>query len=76
MPHPDGNGTIGQYALHIQCPWRFVLAQCAWRLPTRSLMVTGSRDWWEPAERDKNLDWDDWNHHRRTPSLQEKALQP
>jgi hypothetical protein len=75
MPHPSGKGTIGQYALHIQCPWRFVLAQCAWRTPTRSLMVTGSGEWWEPAERPENFDLDDWNNHRRTPSLQQKALE-
>lgn len=23
-PHPSGAGTVGAYALHIQCPWRFV----------------------------------------------------
>jgi len=74
MPHPTGKGTIGQYALHVQCPWRFVLAQFAWRLPTRNLFVTGSGDWWEPAERPEDFDWDDWNDHRRTPSLREKAL--
>jgi hypothetical protein len=22
-PHPSGEGTIGDYALHVQCPWRF-----------------------------------------------------
>jgi hypothetical protein len=22
-PHPSGDGTIGDYALHVQCPWRF-----------------------------------------------------
>ncbi len=24
MPHPSGRGTVGTYALHVQCPWRFV----------------------------------------------------
>lgn len=23
-PHPQGRGTIGQFALHSQCPWRIV----------------------------------------------------
>jgi hypothetical protein len=23
-PHPSGTGTIGQYALHVQCPWRLI----------------------------------------------------
>ena len=21
-PHPSGTGTVGEYALHVQCPWR------------------------------------------------------
>ena len=24
QPHPSGRGTVGPYALHIQCPWRLV----------------------------------------------------
>lgn len=24
VPHPSGRGTVGSYALHIQCPWRLV----------------------------------------------------
>ena len=23
-PHPSGKGTVGDFALHVQCPWRFV----------------------------------------------------
>ena len=38
-------------------------------------MVTGSGDWWEPAERGDDFDWDDWNGHRRTPSVQQRALE-
>lgn len=38
-------------------------------------MVTGSGDWWEPAERTENVDWDAWNKHRTTPSVQQKALE-
>jgi uncharacterized protein DUF6968 len=74
MPHPTGKGTIGQYALHIQCPWRMVVPQCAWKVPTKNLILTGSGDWWEPTESGENFDWDDWNKNRLTPSLQQKAL--
>jgi hypothetical protein len=69
-----GKGTVGQYALHIQCPWRMVVAECAWRIPLKYLIMSGSGDWWEPAERGDNFDWGDWNEHRLTPSLQQKAL--
>jgi hypothetical protein len=72
--HPRGKGTVGQYALHIQCPWRLVVAQCAWRVSTKNLIVTGAGDWWEPAERSDNFDWDEWNEHRVIPSLQQKEL--
>jgi hypothetical protein len=40
-PHPSGKGTIGQFALHIQCPWRIV---------TREGILTGSADCYEPTE--------------------------
>ena len=40
-PHPSGRGTIGQYALHIQCPWRIIAT---------GGIVTGSSDYYEPAE--------------------------
>ena len=34
-PHPSGRGTVGAYALHIQCPWRIV---------KNDQVVTGSSD--------------------------------
>lgn len=34
-PHPTGRGTIGAYALHIQCPWRLV---------DDKMIVTGTSD--------------------------------
>ncbi|MGA3235032.1 MAG: hypothetical protein ABSG03_01915 [Bryobacteraceae bacterium] len=68
-PAPGG-GTVGQFALHIQCPWRVV---------TPDRIVTGSPDYWYPA--DESLDWDEWEKDRTTrrsssapPSLQEKRL--
>jgi hypothetical protein len=42
-PHPSGKGTVGQYALHLQCPWRIIATDG---------IVTGSSDYYEPAEVD------------------------
>jgi hypothetical protein len=39
-PHPAGKGTVGEIALHVQCPWRLVRA---------TGIVTGSADYYEPA---------------------------
>jgi hypothetical protein len=65
-PHPSGPGTAGQYGLHIQCPWRMVSA---------SQILTGSGDWWVPAESEDDLDWEAWDKRRPTPSLQQKLLE-
>lgn len=35
QPHPSGKGTVGLYALHIQCPWRLV---------SRDTIYTGTSD--------------------------------
>lgn len=35
VPHPSGRGTVGSYALHVQCPWRFV---------DEKTIVTGTSD--------------------------------
>lgn len=50
-PHPSGRGTLGEYALHIQCPWR---------LTQSGHIVTGSEDYYEPEETDKEVDLEDW----------------
>src|SRR6266851_8527886 len=60
---PVKGGTVGQFALHIQCPWRLV---------TLDRIITGSPDHWQPS--DESLDWTAWNKDRSTPSLQEKRL--
>lgn len=39
-PHPSGKGTVGDFALHLQCPWRFV---------TTAGILTGSADYYQPA---------------------------
>lgn len=64
-PHPDGKGTIGQFALHIQCPWRIV---------TSNQILTGSADWWEPSAHDAAGDLETWTRERPTPSSQETVL--
>lgn len=60
-PHPSGRGTVGEYALHIQCPWR---------LTQNGHIVTGSDDYYEPAETDQEIDLEDW----RAGNLQRKRL--
>nr|WP_172690941.1 hypothetical protein [Agrobacterium tomkonis]ASK47364.1 hypothetical protein [Agrobacterium tomkonis] len=42
VSHPSGRGTVGSYALHVQCPWRFV---------DEKTIVTGTSDRFvEPTE--------------------------
>ncbi len=51
--HPSGEGTIGAYALHVQCPWRF---------DGPMGIVTGRNDLWVyggPKERPPNWSYDD-----------------
>jgi hypothetical protein len=45
--HLSGKGTVGQYALHIQCPWRIVRGDC---------IITGSSDYYEPTASDRDID--------------------
>jgi hypothetical protein len=50
-PHASGEGTIGDYALHVQCPWRF---------DGPAGTITGRDDLWEyvgPGERPEH-----WSH--------------
>src|SRR5215469_5456062 len=72
--HPTGNGTTGQFALQIRCPWRIVSSVCPWRITTADPMITGSGDGWEPSQRSEEFDWDERNEGRTTPSMQEKLL--
>ena len=60
-PHSSGTGTVGEYALHIQCPWRLV---------REGGILTGSADFYEPAEANKEVDLRDW----RAGNLQRKRL--
>ncbi len=52
-PHPSGEGTVADYALHIQC---------AWRIDAPNGTLTGRDDLWEytgPGERPANRSYDD-----------------
>jgi hypothetical protein len=46
-------GTVGELALHIQCPWRIEGADG---------IVTGRSDLWEPIEVGDDFDWDTWDY--------------
>jgi hypothetical protein len=52
-PHPSGEGTVADYALHVQCPWRLDGPQGT---------VTGSGDLWVyagPGERPPDWSYED-----------------
>lgn len=57
-------GTVGDYALHIQCPWR---------LEDGNGIITGRSDLWEPAEDTSNIDWDIWDYDKNE-NLQDKLI--
>lgn len=60
-PHPLGKGTVGDFALHVQCPWRLV---------TNDRILTGSADYYEPADEAEEVNLDD----HRSGNLQRKRL--
>ncbi|WP_312469605.1 hypothetical protein [Rhizobium sp.] len=49
-PHPSGRGTVGAYALHVQCPWRIV---------SDNTIVTGTSDRFLGAAEGQETDHDD-----------------
>lgn len=61
-PHPSRKGTVGDFALHVQCPWRFV---------TNNRILTGSTDYYEPAVEGEEVTLDDF----RCGNLQRHRLQ-
>lgn len=46
-------GTVGQYALHVQCPWR---------IETDGAIVTGRDDLWEPAAVEPTVESHAWDY--------------
>jgi hypothetical protein len=60
-PHPAGKGTVGVYALHVQCPWRLVASD---------RVLTGSSDGFVPPLEGTKVDPSD----PRRGSLQDVRL--
>ena len=58
------NQSHGEFALHIQCPWR---------LEGPDGIVTGRMDLWEPAESREDLDTDTWDYERNE-NLQDRRI--
>ena len=64
--HAVAGGTVGEYALHIECPWRIEGPQG---------IVTGCDDLWEPAEKvEDDFDWDTWADEKQG-NLQDTLLE-
>ena len=49
------NGTVGEYGLHIQCPWR---------IDGPEGIVTGRMDLYEPVETGDDFDWESWDYEK------------
>lgn len=48
-------GSVGEYALHVQCPWR---------IEGSDGITTGRSDLWQPAEPSQEIDWDQWDYEK------------
>ena len=46
-------GSVGEFALHIQCPWR---------IEGPEGILTGRSDLWEPIDGVGERDWDGWDY--------------
>ncbi len=60
-PHASGRGTVGAYALHVQCPWRIV---------TEAAVLTGSGASYAPPFEGVEIDDED----KRSGNLQRVRL--
>lgn len=49
---PVKRGAVGEYALHVQCPWR---------IETADGILTGRHDLFSPAEETEDFDWESWD---------------
>ena len=49
---PVNSGVVGEYALHVQCPWRIESAEA---------IITGRHDLFQPAEETEDFDWKSWD---------------
>jgi hypothetical protein len=61
---PVDRGSVGDFALHIQCPWR-IDGPCG--------IVTGRLDLWEPVE--DNALYDEHWDYEKSPNLQDARLE-
>jgi len=57
-------GSVGGFALHVQCPWR---------IEGPDGIVTGRMDLWEPVDEDAPFD-EDWDYEK-SPNLQDARLE-
>lgn len=57
-------GSVGEFALHIQC---------SWRIDGRDAIVTGRSDLWEPIHRPDGFSYNDWDYDRDG-NLQDKLI--
>ncbi len=48
-------GSVGDFALHIQCPWR---------IETDNEILTGRSDLWEPRECHEGFSYDEWEYDK------------
>lgn len=56
--------STGQFALHLQCPWRFEKS---------GSILTGQSDLWESPKGDEEIDWESW-HFEKDENLQDKVI--
>jgi hypothetical protein len=61
---PVDCGSVGDFALHVQCPWR---------IEGLDGMVTGRSDLWEPV--DENAPGDENWDYEKSPNLQDARLE-
>jgi hypothetical protein len=61
---PVDRGSVGDFALHVQCPWR---------IEGPEGIVTGRSDLWEPVKGDVPFD-ENWDYEA-SPNLQDALLQ-
>lgn len=62
--HKIGQGAVGEYALHVQCPWRFEGPEG---------IVTGRSDLWEPLDAEAEIDWNTWDYEENE-NLQDELM--
>ena len=57
--------SVGQFSLHLQCPWRIEHA---------GDVFVGASDLWEPADPNEEIDWSTWDYEKDE-NLRDSRLQ-